>query len=486
MLGLAQKAVVITGGAGGIGRAAARAFAGAGARVLLTDLAAQAGEAAAEEIRQSGGQAQFIRADVSQAADVQGYVAAALAAYGRIDVFLNNAAWEGQVTPLTDYPDDVFDKVLAINVRGVFLGLKHVLPVMYAQGGGSVINTSSLAGHIGSQGLVAYTASKHAVLGMTKTAAMEGARHGVRVNAVSPGAVDTPMLHALASAKQPDQTDEAMRRYAADSPNGRLATPEDIANAMLFLASDLSSHMSGQSLRIDGGRIMYLGARAMTTRMSMFRKRPDLSDQAFRDYWAQVHAPIALRIPALQRYEQNCVLHHLPSADPGGDQPLDGICKLDFASAAAMQGVMSPDMARILKEDEAQFLHGLRTFVVEPQVVVAPTAPATKCVMLITRRADQTAQDFAQAWALARAAQVAAAPSVVGYVQNHVTARSIARQPAGHDALPVDCIDEIWFAPGTDTATIRDLQQAAASLCARISGVVVSVNIPAPNGASPQ
>ncbi|MGO4832756.1 SDR family NAD(P)-dependent oxidoreductase, partial [Rhizobiaceae sp. 2RAB30] len=127
---------------------------------------------------------------------------------------------------------------------------------MYAQGGGVVINTSSIAGHIGSQGLVAYTASKHAVLGMTKTAAMEGAKFNVRVNAVSPGAVDTRMLRSLANLK-PEDTEEAMRKYAVDSPNGRLATPEEIANVMLFLASDLSNHMSGQSFRVDGGRIMY-------------------------------------------------------------------------------------------------------------------------------------------------------------------------------------------------------------------------------------
>lgn len=256
MIDLSGKVALVTGGAGGIGRAVALVLARAGARVVVVDLAEASGKDTVCEIEALGGSALFVRADVSKADDVAHYVDAACKHFGRIDIFINNAAWEGVVTNLVDYPDDVFDKVVAINIRGVFLGLKHVLPVMYAQGAGVIINTSSIAGHIGSQGLVAYTASKHAVLGMTKTAATEGAKFNVRVNAVSPGAVDTRMLRSLASLK-PEDSEEAMRKYAADSPNGRLATPEEIANVMLFLASDLSSHMSGQSLRIDGGRIMY-------------------------------------------------------------------------------------------------------------------------------------------------------------------------------------------------------------------------------------
>lgn len=256
MIDLSGKVAVITGGAGGIGSAAALLLVRAGAKVVLVDLAEDLGKAIVSEIDAAGGSALFVRADVSKAEDVAHYVDAACSHFGRIDIFVNNAAWEGVVSSLVDYPDDIFDKVVAINIRGVFLGLKHVLPVMYAQGGGVIINTSSIAGHVGSQGLVAYTASKHAVLGMTKTAATEGAKFNVRVNAVSPGAVETRMLRSLASLKS-DDSDEAMRKYAADSPDGRLATPEEIANVMLFLSSDLSSHMSGQSLRVDGGRIMY-------------------------------------------------------------------------------------------------------------------------------------------------------------------------------------------------------------------------------------
>ncbi|MBD0416875.1 SDR family NAD(P)-dependent oxidoreductase [Oryzicola mucosus] len=257
MIDLSGKVAVVTGGAGGIGRAAAQTFVRAGAKVVIVDISEDDGMRAAHEIEQSGGEALFVRADVSKAEDVVAYVAAAHERFGSIDVFLNNAAWEGVVESLVNYPDHVFDKVMAINIRGVFLGLKYVLPVMYAQGGGVVINTSSIAGHIGSPGLVAYTASKHAVLGMTKTAAIEGAKFNVRVNAVSPGAVDSRMLHSLAQLKQPGGAEVQMRKYAIDSPNGRLATPDQISNVMLFLASDLSNHMSGQSFRVDGGRIMY-------------------------------------------------------------------------------------------------------------------------------------------------------------------------------------------------------------------------------------
>lgn len=257
MIDLSGKVALITGGAGGIGRAAAHAFVRAGARIVNVDLNEEYGLETAREIEKQGGEALFVKADVSKADEVAAYVATAREHFGRIDIFVNNAAWEGVVKSLVDYPDEIFDKVVAINIRGVFLGLKHVLPVMYEQGGGVVINTSSIAGHIGSPGLVAYTASKHAVLGMTKTAAMEGAKFNVRVNAVSPGAVDTRMLRSLASLNRPDAADAAMEKYAVDSPNGRLATPDEIANVMLFLASDLSSHMSGQSFRVDGGRIMY-------------------------------------------------------------------------------------------------------------------------------------------------------------------------------------------------------------------------------------
>ena len=257
MIDLTGRTAIITGGANGIGFEAAKTFAKAGTRLVLVDISADAGSNAVNELSSVGHEAIFVQADVSNPEDVSRYVSAALEKFGSIDILVNNAGWEGVVRPLHEYPDDVFDKVLAINVRGVYLGLKHVLPVMYRQGGGVIINTSSLVGHIGSPGIVAYTASKHAVLGMTKTAAIEGAKHGVRVNAVSPGAVDTRMLRSLAQLNNPENSEVVMEKYTSDSPNGRLATPQDIANVMLFLASDLSNHISGQSFRVDGGRIMY-------------------------------------------------------------------------------------------------------------------------------------------------------------------------------------------------------------------------------------
>jgi uncharacterized protein (TIGR02118 family) len=222
----------------------------------------------------------------------------------------------------------------------------------------------------------------------------------------------------------------------------------------------------------------------------MFRKRPELTDLAFQDYWARVHAPIAVQIPALRRYEQNCIRRRLPSADPTGDQTLDGLCKLSFASEEEMQGVMSPEMARVLKEDEVQFLEGLRTFVVRPVAVVAPPASeGTKCVVLVTRRPDQSEEEFARIWT-AHGSAVARVPGVIGYVQNLVTARSIERQPASHEDLPVDCIDEIWFAKDMEAATVEAeldrLQRMAAPLCARTPAFVVSVNVPSlPRQAAP-
>lgn len=254
---LSGKSVLITGGGGGIGLAAARSFAKRGAKVALVDISAETGEAAVADLRASGHEAVFFRADVSRSEDVQAYVRDTVEAFGGIDVFINNAGWEGRVTPLVDYDEETFDRVIAINLKGVFLGLKHVLAQMYRQGSGSVINVSSLAGHVGSPGIIAYTASKHAVLGMTKTAALEAAKHGVRVNAVSPGAVDTQMLSNLADAQVGTDHQTAMQNYANAAANGRMATPQDIANVMLFLASDLSSHIAGQSFRVDGGRIMY-------------------------------------------------------------------------------------------------------------------------------------------------------------------------------------------------------------------------------------
>ncbi len=248
------KVALITGGANGIGRATAHAFARAGAKLVLVDRDAAAGEGAAGAIRQQGGDARFVAADVTKSADVQGYVKAALDAYGRIDCFHNNAGIEGKVQLTAEYDEAVFDQVMGVNVKGVFLGLRHVLPVMLKQKSGAIVNTASVAGLTATPGMPAYVASKHAVLGLTKTAAGEVAREGIRVNAVCPGPVDTRMIQSLAEQLNPDDPSVITQRYSASLPSGRYSQPEEVANLVLYLCSDLSSNITGAHFVIDGGR----------------------------------------------------------------------------------------------------------------------------------------------------------------------------------------------------------------------------------------
>ena len=247
------QVAVVTGAGGGIGRAACLSLAGLGAKVLAVDVSADSGMQTDALVRESGGDCRFILADVSHEEDVAAYVKAGLDAWGRIDVFMNNAAWQGAILPLVDYPADLFDKVMAINVRGVFLGLKHVLPAMVARRSGAVVNTASLGAYIGTRNLGPYTASKHAVLGLTKTAALEVARKGVRVNAVCPGPVDTPMLRDIEAEQAPGGAQSLREQRAAMIPDGRYAEPREVANLMVYLASDHASHITGQGIQINGG-----------------------------------------------------------------------------------------------------------------------------------------------------------------------------------------------------------------------------------------
>lgn len=256
MFDFTGKVAIVTGGGGGIGRAASLALAKGGARVTVVDLSEELGTETVRLIQEQGGEAMFVKADVTKSADVENYVKQTVAAYGRIDVFINNAGWEGVVKPIPEHPEEAFDKVMAINVKGVFLGLKYVLPVMIEQKSGTVVNTASLAARVGAPGMVAYIASKHAVMGITKTAALEVAKLGIRVNAVCPGPVETRMMRSLEEGFAPGAAASAKQAQEAAIPDGRYALPEEIANTVLYLASDLSSHITGQGLLVDGGQFM--------------------------------------------------------------------------------------------------------------------------------------------------------------------------------------------------------------------------------------
>lgn len=254
------KVALITGAGNGIGRATALAFANSGARLVLVDRDAAAGEATAGIIRQQGGEARFVAADVTRSAEVAGYVKAALDAYGTIDCFFNNAGIEGKWAHTAEHDEAEFDAVIAVNVKGVFLGLRHVLPVMLERRSGAVVNTASVAGLVATPGMPAYVASKHAVIGLTKTAAGEVARHGVRVNAVCPGPVDTRMIHSLESQLNPADPASVGQRYQAAIPMGRYVQVDEIANTVLFLCSDLAAAITGAQYVVDGGRTATGGA----------------------------------------------------------------------------------------------------------------------------------------------------------------------------------------------------------------------------------
>jgi len=248
------KVALITGGGGGIGRATSLAFAAHGAKVVVVDFDPQIGEDAVSAVHAAGGDARFVQADVTKSADVRNYVKAAVNAYGRIDCFFNNAGIEGKVVPIQEYDEDVFDAVIAVNLKGVFLGLRHVLPVMLQQRGGTVVNTASVAGLFGGPGMPAYVASKHAVLGLTKVASADVAGQGVRVNAVCPGPVETRMMRSLEAQRNPNDPAAIADAMRAVMPTGRYTMPAEIASTVLFLCSDLSGNMTGTQIVVDGGR----------------------------------------------------------------------------------------------------------------------------------------------------------------------------------------------------------------------------------------
>ena len=246
------RVVIITGAAGGIGRAAVRRFASEGASVVAVDLASSDLEGTAA-VAAEGGHISTVTADVTSDSDVAGYVAAALDAHGRVDALFNNAGIEGPIASLVDCPADGFDRAMDVNVRGVWLGIKHAGPAIAASGGGAIVNTASMLGLSGIARMGAYVASKHAVIGLTRTAALEFAPLGVRVCAVAPAPVDTRMIRAIEKGMDPDDPDAVRQFIASRVPLERYATPEEIAAVAAFLCSDDAAYMTGTVVPIDGG-----------------------------------------------------------------------------------------------------------------------------------------------------------------------------------------------------------------------------------------
>jgi NAD(P)-dependent dehydrogenase (short-subunit alcohol dehydrogenase family) len=247
------KTAVVTGAAGVIGRATTELLAQRGARIVAVDRRREDLEDAIKGLPTSA-EALAVAADVSDEDEVADYVRAAVDRFGTIDVFYNNAGVEGEVKPITQYPLDTFRRVLDVNVVGVFLGMKHVLPVMLKQNKGSIINTASIAGLMGSPQIAVYSASKHAVIGLTKSAAWECTGTGVRVNCVCPGMIDSRMLSAILAGRSTGNAPMPQEKIVERIPARRLGQASEVASIVAFLASDEASYVSGSAYTVDGGR----------------------------------------------------------------------------------------------------------------------------------------------------------------------------------------------------------------------------------------
>ena len=242
------KVALVTGGTSGIGRATAIAYARNGANVVVAGRRVAEGEETVQLVRAKGREAMFVQTDVAQEAQVKNLVGRTLEQFGRLDFAFNNAGVEQQPTPFLEQKVETYDQVMDINVKGVWLSMRHEIPAMLKSGGGAIVNTSSALGLIAFPGMEIYVASKHAVIGLTKSAALEFAKQGIRINAVLPAAIETDMYRRFAGDKA-----EPRAAMAALHPIGRIGTPEEIADAVIWLSSAKSSFVTGHSLLVDGG-----------------------------------------------------------------------------------------------------------------------------------------------------------------------------------------------------------------------------------------
>lgn len=247
--GITNKVTLVTGSASGIGRATAIAFAREGARLVIADYAADEGERVVHEIKAAGGQAVFVKADVSRSGDVEAMVKKTIDTYGRLDCAFNNAGTEGQAGTTADCTQENFERVIAVNLTGLWLCMKYEIPEMLKQGGGSIVNASSITGLVGLPGFPAYSASKGGIIQLTRTAALEYSKSNIRINAVCPGVIRTPLLQRFLQSA-PGWSEAVLN---AGTPIGRIGTPEEIAEVVLWLSSDAASFVTGLPMVADGG-----------------------------------------------------------------------------------------------------------------------------------------------------------------------------------------------------------------------------------------